>query len=975
MRKPVALFLIAFVMISLLIITGDAHTQSVSDQQQEPASHGVLATPDDPNIIAQGAPQTEGSVYLQNPVPPIPDSPDAKPFGGTNSRVQATDDECFEYISNPSFETNGAWFGQPSSNVGFSEESWVTGARSAFQNTQFYSNSAIWQTVQVPANATAAGLAFYSGVVFADPGDVVYISIYDETFSELIFWSFLTYTQTGTWKYFEDGLPVNLLAGRTIQLTFQMAEDYDGFYSEVVFDDVSLVFCTPDGAGPPTATPGATSTPAPTTAPPTATPSPTPTLLPATPRAPTPTPVPPQPGSNVDLSIARIQVGQALMADADPVTGAPVPLIAGKPALVRVYVDVTGVDSVENLDSTLFVRDSQNVVQTVESLNGPITLIGDSTEGSAGSTLNYLLDIAWLTGEIDLWAEVDPNNQIAENNESNNTTNEMTRRFQPAPRLRIAWVEMNPGLDREIALTSDSDIRRFFPVGANGVDYFFQPGFNQSLNFPLTVQTYPEYINALNRFWDRMTHEGSWVGGTPPDRLYGWAAGQPSGLCGVADAIFAGGRGRVATGYALSCGAETLAHELAHILDPTGLRHTANRSAQEDPRCVGEPGGPEPQHPVYPNLPLGSIGVVGFDASRLQILFPQDTYDFMTYCAPEWISPFNYRRMAAGFAPTAARIDAGGGGEFTAKLLVSGLIERESQNVSLDPFYVIRSDTPADASTGETYCIELHDESDTALDSRCFDLGFLNIETGEPTDTDGFSLAVPYPVDTVKVILTWGDTVLATRPVSRNQPFVRLTSPTGGADLSGDEVTVTWNGADLDDDPLFFSLDYSTDSGASWLPLAADLTSTSAVVDLSVLPGSNQVQFRVGATDGINTAYDTSDSLEIGFVADNSITVTGKPPTAVIRTKQTRIDVGAAIALEGTGSDLEDGLLPEEDLRWWSNRDGDLGTGSWLRVTPSAGVHTIILRVRDSDGNEATNSQTLLVGDSANIFLPIIERR
>ena len=128
------------------------------------------------------------------------------------------------------------------------------------------------------------------------------------------------------------------------------------------------------------------------------------------------------------------------------------------------------------------------------------------------------------------------------------------------------------------------------------------------------------------------------------DRLYGWAGGQSSGLCGVADAIFAGGRGRVAIGYAEGCGAETLAHELGHTFDRTGLRHSPNRSSGEDPNCISPPGGPEPQYPLYPDLPLGSIGVVGFDAARLQLLFPDRTYDFMSYCAPEWISPFNYAR-------------------------------------------------------------------------------------------------------------------------------------------------------------------------------------------------------------------------------------------------------------------------------------------------------------------------------------------
>ncbi len=973
-------FLVAAISSLIFLIVGlrTFNVEAGITQQADPSdvTIGVFTAPPlDRTILENGAPQEDADSYLANPLPPVPDDGGGAQFGANAAAAQAPSaelDGCYEYMANPSFESNGDWYGQPASNIGFTDQSWVSGVRSAFLNTNFYSNAALWQTIRVPQDVNSAGLSFYTGAVFADPGETVYITIYDESFTELIFWSYLTYTQIGSWKHLADSLPVQLLAGRTIQLTFQMAQDYDGFYSEIVIDDVSLVLCSDGAVGAPTATP----TPTPTSTAQPATPKPaataTATLLPANTPIATTVPVTPDPGSAVDLAIAGIQVGQTLMTGADPVTGAAVPLIAGKPALARVYVDVSGANAVDNLDATLFLRDAQNQVRTVKSLNGPIQLIGDSTEGSPGSTVNFLLDIAWLSGQVDFWAEIDPANLIAENNESNNVSAEIARTFQAGPKLRIAWMAMNPGVNTEIAATSDSDLRKFFPAGVDDIEYFFQPGFNESINTPLTVQSYPEYLNALNRFWDRMTHEGKWVGGTPPDRLYGWAGGQPSGLCGVADAIFAGGRGRVAVGYAEGCGAETLAHELGHTFDRTGLRHSPNRSSGEDPNCISPPGGPEPQYPLYPNLPLGSIGVVGFDAARLQLLFPDRTYDFMSYCAPEWISPFNYARMVSGFAP-ATSLNAAEGQEFSAKLLVSGMVTRETFAAEMDPFYVIRSDVAAEPSRGTEFCVELRDEGNTTLESRCFDLGFINIETGQPIDADGFSMVVPYPQATTKVVLTRNGSELASRMVSRNQPFVRLTSPTGGADLSGDQVTVTWNGADLDDDKLYYSLAYSIDGGASWLPLATDLTASSVVVDLNTLPGSNQVQFRVGASDGINTTYATSDSLEIGSVANNGITVSGKPPTAVIRTEATHIDAGSAVALEGTGYDLEDGLLPEGELRWWSNRDGDLGAGSWLRPTLSTGRHTISLTVTDSDGNTDVATKSLQVGaDNGAIYLPMV---
>jgi len=367
MRKLTAATSIVVVLILFFLGARVSNVQAGFPLQSGPGSGaaGVIKTPTgDRSLLQNGAPQSEGGSYLANPLPAPPKDDTGTVFGADAAGApSAALDECYEYIVNPGFESDGGWYGQPSSNVGIETGSWFTGARSAFLNTNFYSNSALWQTVRVPQNTNAAGLAFYSALAFADPGDIIYITIYDETFSELIFWSYLTYTQIGAWKHFAVSLPVALLAGRTVQLTFQMEEDYDGFYTEMVLDDVSLILCNATAGGPPTATPAPTNTPPPTSAPPTPTPTATPTLLPTNTPIATSAPATPAPGDDIDLTLLGLQVGQTLMANADPVTGATVPLIAGKPALARVYVDVSGADVVDNLDATLFMRDASKKQQ------------------------------------------------------------------------------------------------------------------------------------------------------------------------------------------------------------------------------------------------------------------------------------------------------------------------------------------------------------------------------------------------------------------------------------------------------------------------------------------------------------------------------------------------------------------------------------------------------------------------------------
>lgn len=71
---------------------------------------------------------------------------------------------------------------------------------------------------------------------------------------------------------------------------------------------------------------------------------------------------------------------------------------------------------------------------------------------------------------------------------------------------------------------------------------------------------------------------------------------------------------------------------------------------------------------------------------------------------------------------------------------------------------------------------------------------------------------------------------------------------------------------------------------------------------------------------------------------------------------------GSRLPLQGSGSDPQDGPLPDSSLVWTSSIDGTLGTGSALEVSsPSVGIHTITLTARDSHGNQATASISVVI--------------
>ena len=77
------------------------------------------------------------------------------------------------------------------------------------------------------------------------------------------------------------------------------------------------------------------------------------------------------------------------------------------------------------------------------------------------------------------------------------------------------------------------------------------------------------------------------------------------------------------------------------------------------------------------------------------------------------------------------------------------------------------------------------------------------------------------------------------------------------------------------------------------------------------------------------------------------------------------------VVLRGEASDLEDGVLSGEQLRWVSDRDGFLGTGTPLQVRlsgpeqicePELVVHNISLIATDSEGNATTQTVKVNVG-------------
>jgi hypothetical protein len=73
-------------------------------------------------------------------------------------------------------------------------------------------------------------------------------------------------------------------------------------------------------------------------------------------------------------------------------------------------------------------------------------------------------------------------------------------------------------------------------------------------------------------------------------------------------------------------------HEMGHNL---GRRHA--------PGCGA--GNPDPGWPGGSNYLGGLIGVWGLDVASLALKNPATQYDHMTYCSPEWVSDYGYKKI------------------------------------------------------------------------------------------------------------------------------------------------------------------------------------------------------------------------------------------------------------------------------------------------------------------------------------------
>ena len=349
-----------------------------------------------------------------------------------------------------------------------------------------------------------------------------------------------------------------------------------------------------------------------------------------------------------DLVVDRVSLYQGVEVSLDDSTASLAPVVAGRDALVRAFVEplpgyvarvMTAVLEIENGDEVTLLE------ETVRPLER-------SRKDDLDSTLNFFIDGELLTPATALSVRLlEPADGFSEERGpvgglwpaggvprplgAVDLGGAVTVRIVPllyaadgthrAPDTSAAQVEtmrsallgMTPAPDA--ILWVDSPVNITTPLAANGDGWSDALVLLTNLRETRNVRS-SEYVYGLVA---PATAMGAYCGGSCVTGL-SWRATDPTA---------AWARTSLGLGYAGVGAEDTFVHELGHA---HGRMHTP----------CGGPANPDPDYPYADGL----LGTQGYDMDSDELIPAESRGDLMGYCSPRWVSDYTYAALAERMA-------------------------------------------------------------------------------------------------------------------------------------------------------------------------------------------------------------------------------------------------------------------------------------------------------------------------------------